>query len=431
DRTPQAPLFPGRSQNFPTAKLDKSEASPLFTSALQPTFSSLRRRFVRLSPLISLSLSSPSIFFRRSIFFRTRASPASFASPFTTQANILQSSGRGIVLDFVYCPSYVNWVQSLRRHRRLGRKHKFKVEMNKHGQPIGEKAQKLSSFIGKLARNPQVTPLTYHTWKELPQTYKDDIWNRVKEKFEGPGVKVTWVMKEHAKLWRCWRCNLRKLYKKHKALESCMKHCKVTIPEDQWRCLIQHFETTKSKEQSEKNKANRAMLKFPHNTGTKSFARLRAEKVAEGTPEPSRAEVFIMTRTSKKGNCHNQATGEAIAQINEAMSQLPEGIRDDPAPTDILSRVVGPDKYGRVHTYGMGVKPSEFFDASPSRSELMVQNAVLREQLDDLHNKVDQVEANQAEKIRQLEASSKKVNELQVQINLLMDMIKNEEASGN
>ncbi|XP_049936638.1 uncharacterized protein LOC116264469 [Nymphaea colorata] len=315
--------------------------------------------------------------------------------------------------------------------RRLGRKQKFKVEVNKHGQPIGEKAQKFSSFIGKLARNPQVTPLTYHTWKELPQTYKDDVWNRVKEKFEGPGVKVTWVMKEHAKLWRCWRCNLRKLYKKHKALESCMKHCKVTIPEDQWRCLIQHFETTKSKEQSEKNKANRAMLKFPHNTGTKSFARLRAEKVAEGTPEPSRAEVFIMTRTSKKGNCQNQATGEAIAQINEAMSQLPEGIRDDPAPTDILSRVIGPDKYGQVHTYGMGVKPSEFFDEAPSRSELMVQNAVLREQLDDLHNKVDQVEANQAEKIRQLEASSKKVNELQVQINLLMDMIKNEEASGN
>lgn len=62
---------------------------------------------------------------------------------------------------------------------RLDHTQNFKVDINKHGQPIGKKAQKLSSFIGKLARNAQVTPLTFYTWKELHQKYKDDVWNRV------------------------------------------------------------------------------------------------------------------------------------------------------------------------------------------------------------------------------------------------------------
>ncbi|XP_031485248.1 uncharacterized protein LOC116254193 isoform X2 [Nymphaea colorata] len=251
------------------------------------------------------------------------------------------------------------------------------------------------------------------------------------EKYEGPGVKLTWVMKQYAKLWRCWRCNLRKFYEKHKTLENCMKHCKVGIPEDQWRCLIQNFETKRSKEQSKRNKAIRAMQKFPHTTGTKSFARFRAENVAEDKPEPSRAEVFIMTRTSRKSDYRNQVTNEAIAQINDAMSQLPEGAKDDPSPTDILSRVMGPDKYGRVRTYGMGVKPSNFFDAAPSRSELMAQNVILHGELDNLRSRVNQVEAIQVEKMRELEASAEKVNELQAQVNMLMEMIKNKQASRN
>ncbi|KAF3782325.1 hypothetical protein EJ110_NYTH34629 [Nymphaea thermarum] len=175
-------------------------------------------------------------------------------------------------------------------------------------------------------------------------------------------------------------------------------------------------------EQSKRNKVIRAMQKFPHTTGTKSFARFRAENVAEDKPEPSRAEVFIMTRTSRKNDYRNQVTTEAIAQINEAMSQLPEGAKDDPSPTDILSRVMGPDKYGRVRTYGMGVKPSNFFDAAPSRNELMAQNVILHGELDNLRSRVNQVEAIQVEKMRELEASAEKVNELQAQVNMGLKM---------
>lgn len=80
----------------------------------------------------------------------------------------------------------------------------------------------------------------------------------------------------------------------------------------------------------------------------------------------------------------------------------------------------------------MRVKPSELFDVTPSRSELMMQNVVLHEQLDGLRSKVNQVENSQVEKVHQLEASAKKVNELQAQVSLLIEMIKDdEEASEN
>ncbi|CAN6477789.1 unnamed protein product [Victoria cruziana] len=264
---------------------------------------------------------------------------------------------------------------------------KLKVEVNKYGQPIGDNAPKLTTYIGTLARNPRVTPLTCYKWKDLSDVCKDDVWRRVLQKYEGLGVTFPWVMLKYQNLWRAWRCKLRKIYEKYKTLQSCMRHCKVTIPRDQWRNLIHYFKTRRSKVQSEKNKANRAMSKFPHTTGTKSFARFRAENISENAPEPSRAEIFIMTRSSKKRDYHNSSTTEAIAQLNEAMAKLPEGATDEPSQHDIYSQVMGPNKFRRVCTYGMGVKSSKFLCAIPSRSELMAQNAILRGEIEELRRK--------------------------------------------
>ena len=49
------------------------------------------------------------------------------------------------------------------------------IRFNNEGQPIREDANKLSSFLGSLARNGGYAPLNYEDWRLLPKEYKDEM----------------------------------------------------------------------------------------------------------------------------------------------------------------------------------------------------------------------------------------------------------------
>ena len=42
---------------------------------------------------------------------------------------------------------------------------RLKIDVNSEGQPIGENASKLSSFLGTLARNKAFAPIDYTDWR--------------------------------------------------------------------------------------------------------------------------------------------------------------------------------------------------------------------------------------------------------------------------
>ena len=56
---------------------------------------------------------------------------------------------------------------------------KKKVRCNIDGQPIGDNASKLSSFLGTIARSGAYAPLNYEDWRIMPSQYKDDMWSIV------------------------------------------------------------------------------------------------------------------------------------------------------------------------------------------------------------------------------------------------------------
>ncbi|KAK3006817.1 hypothetical protein RJ639_016651 [Escallonia herrerae] len=86
---------------------------------------------------------------------------------------------------------------------------------------------------------------------------------------------------------------------------------------------------------SEKNKANQNQKKLVQTTGKESYALVRERK----------------------------------AQMHEKREKLSEGSQDLPAENDILSQVVGKDKYGRVRMYGLGVSQSDVWGQIPSRKQ--------------------------------------------------------------
>lgn len=50
------------------------------------------------------------------------------------------------------------------------------IKLNEFGQPIGKAAATLSNFLGLMARNGQIIPLSYKDWRVVPNTTKDIMW---------------------------------------------------------------------------------------------------------------------------------------------------------------------------------------------------------------------------------------------------------------
>lgn len=54
------------------------------------------------------------------------------------------------------------------------------VRLNTLGEPIGKEAATLSSFVGILARDGILAPITYHNWKLVPDKNKVVMYHIVK-----------------------------------------------------------------------------------------------------------------------------------------------------------------------------------------------------------------------------------------------------------
>ncbi|OMO86777.1 Transposase, Ptta/En/Spm, plant [Corchorus capsularis] len=102
-------------------------------------------------------------------------------------------------------------------------------------------------------------------------------------------------------------------WKDNKDLEFCLK------------CGASRWKET---EISRTNQANRLKLEEPHCTGTKSFARIIDEKTkdANGIP-PSRAAMYILSRTKKDGTIVNQKAAEFMSGSSTQRNEEVLGLR--------------------------------------------------------------------------------------------------------
>ena len=55
----------------------------------------------------------------------------------------------------------------------------LQINWNEHGQPDDKQATKFSLFIGTIVRDGKNAPLIYKDWHQVPQHYKDHIWEIV------------------------------------------------------------------------------------------------------------------------------------------------------------------------------------------------------------------------------------------------------------
>ncbi|KAK2997497.1 hypothetical protein RJ639_024962 [Escallonia herrerae] len=78
-------------------------------------------------------------------------------------------------------------------------------------------------------------------------------------------------------------------------------------------------------------------------------------------------DLSTWTLSFERTDC--QALEDRLAQMHEKREKFSKGSQDLPAENDILSQVVGKDKYGRVRMYGLGVSQSDVCGQIPSRKQ--------------------------------------------------------------
>ncbi|KAL2937234.1 Uracil-DNA glycosylase, partial [Bienertia sinuspersici] len=183
-------------------------------------------------------------------------------------------------------------------------------------------------------------------------------WRR----FLYPKSLEKWILKSIGHKWRDYKCLLKgKGYDDDTDINTLYDNCPDDDVEyDQWVSLVNFWRSEEGQRRSNRSKESleKAKVKPIHTTGTKSHARVREEMKKSSNKSPTRTQVYL--------KCHqHESEADITNQIKNVLTE--QGDQELDLDDDPVSKVLGKDKYGRVHGLGLGVKPSDIGDPSYPR----------------------------------------------------------------
>ncbi|XP_073113114.1 uncharacterized protein [Elaeis guineensis] len=241
------------------------------------------------------------------------------------------------------------------------------VECNQLGQPIKKAACLLISFLGTVARRPQLCPLGYAKWNDMLPTYKVELLRVIESKFVLPPSTHDFVMKSLNRKWKEYRAQLKKDYMRQGMTEEeVARNCPPDVPPHQWMELVHYWFSERT--YSAIGRAARAAQSVPHISGSKSYARLRQEFVDEHGREPGQVEFYRMTHTHQDGtfvrdesrDLYERATSLIVERDDESAASTQQSRIE----AEVFTELLGPECYGRVRDYGVGVTPTQLSEVS-------------------------------------------------------------------
>ncbi|XP_058067564.1 uncharacterized protein LOC131216938 isoform X4 [Magnolia sinica] len=249
------------------------------------------------------------------------------------------------------------------------------------------------------------------------------MWGLVTSKFEFDGNAKAWVLKSIGKKWREWKGELKKLhYSSHEIDEERLADLDERVQEDQWKILVQFWNSEEGKARSKTNTKSRKKQLINHAAGSKSFARIREEERKKANGEgPSRADMFILTHTCKDGKPVDEASSVVMTKLNEEISQQPGASQSSTIRNDLLSQVMGEDRHGRVRTYGLGPSPSDLWGTTSSQQRMASIAQRRDERYDELHADIVSLKENIAALSSLREAEMSSLKETMVEISSTRD----------
>ncbi|KAF4373057.1 hypothetical protein F8388_019239 [Cannabis sativa] len=210
------------------------------------------------------------------------------------------------------------------------------------------------------------------------------------EKFDIPLEAKIWTFRMFGKKLREWKSFLKNTYYLENLSFEEQRKCKdKRVYDDQWEELIKYWATESAQSKSARNKSSRALKKYNHTTGRKSFAQLRALQKAGGASTPTRATMFNICYAKKKKSIINEKTKEAMLQLQEREEKNEDSSKEK-TMNDSFSEIMGGEKHGSVRMFGFGVCPSDVWkDKSTWKRSQNKYVAALESKVDDLESQLE------------------------------------------
>ncbi|KAL7209508.1 hypothetical protein ACSBR1_031117 [Camellia fascicularis] len=227
----------------------------------------------------------------------------------------------------------------------------LKVVPNELNQVV-EGHTSLASHLGVLARDGSLAPLTFTTWHYVPKQNKDNIWREIKAHTDADESMKRTIMASFGKKWRDWKSRVKTMgYKPFKNDAERLAH-------------------RPDRKSSKKNRKIRKKKTLHHRTGRKPFSVVRLEETKKNNGVPASRSQVWMAAYMKDGTSNSDSVNEVMTQMNELTEHM-EGSSTDPAALQeqIFTQVMGPERPGRVRTFGLGPSPTDVFGGGYRRSQ--------------------------------------------------------------
>ncbi|CAL5357624.1 unnamed protein product [Camellia sinensis] len=217
------------------------------------------------------------------------------------------------------------------------------------------------------------------------------------------------IMASFGKKWRDWKSRVKTMgYKPFKNDAERLAHRPDRVHEDQWRALVYYWGTQSASKSSKKNRKIRKKKTLHHRTGRKPFSVVRLEETKKNNGVPASRSQVWMAAYMKDGTANSDSVNEVMTQMNELAEHM-EGSSTDPAALQeqIFTQIMGPERPGRVRTFGLGPSPTDVFGGGYRRSQ--EQNRLFQTQVQ------EQVQEQLQRYQMQFESKMNEVMEKQIQ----------------
>lgn len=146
---------------------------------------------------------------------------------------------------------------------------KLPVE-NFTSQPSGEHRTDLAHYIGRLARDGHMLPLSVSNWKYMAPNHSQRVMDDIKHVFDYPQELDTTIRSKLNNYWRDHKHTMKSTgYDPNRSEAQNLAHRPTDVVESQWAPLVKMWNTKKNKELAAKNKANRSKQTIQHTGGSK------------------------------------------------------------------------------------------------------------------------------------------------------------------
>ncbi|KAL5191148.1 hypothetical protein HKD37_04G010459 [Glycine soja] len=265
------------------------------------------------------------------------------------------------------------------------------------GKADGPHKKKLRTYLGIVARDK--VDVTYDTWKEVPTTQKDLIWEDIQAEFEIPEASDGRTKKKMLQIvgerWRQFKFDLTRKWALAADKDGvddivCEKY---GISKEKWTQFCQTRRDPSWEDVRKKAQASQKQNTAPHVLSRGGYEYLDEKLMAEKTkrrleeaaqsgstgsiidpPSPIRRH---MARTKKTGQMTSEAANEIADRIDSLDEQASQGSFVPHGRQDILTTVIGrPEHPSRVRVVGAGVTIKQYFGSASRTSRNQLEESI-------------------------------------------------------